>query len=171
MRVLALAGVAALALTMPWTLAVVALLVIVVTSYQQTIWAYPKGGGSYIVSSENLGTVPGLVAWGVDPDRLRADGGRLRQRRVAALTSAFPALYEIRVWFAVAAVAVIAWGNLRGVRESGTLFAAWCTSTWAACSACWPSASSASPPGTPLLTPRLRTIRPTPTACRSWGCS
>ena len=62
MRVLALAGVAALSLTLPLTLAIVGLLVVVVVSYQQTIKAYPKGGGSYIVTSDNLGAIPGLVA-------------------------------------------------------------------------------------------------------------
>ena len=124
MRVLAVAGVAALALTMPLTLAVVALLVIVVTSYQQTIRAYPKGGGSYIVASENLGTIPGLVAGASILTDYVLTVAVSVSAGVAALTSAFPALYENRVWFAVAAVAVIAWGNLRGVRESGTLFAA-----------------------------------------------
>jgi amino acid transporter len=124
MRVLALAGVAALALTMPLTLAVVALLVIVVTSYQQTIRAYPKGGGSYIVASENLGTVPGLVAGASILTDYVLTVAVSVSAGMAALASAFPALYENRVWFAVAAVAVIAWGNLRGVRESGTLFAA-----------------------------------------------
>jgi amino acid transporter len=124
MRVLAVAGVAALALTMPLTLAVVALLVIVVTSYQQTIRAYPRGGGSYIVASENLGTVPGLVAGASILTDYVLTVAVSVSAGVAALTSAFPALYVNRVWFAVAAVAVIAWGNLRGVRESGTLFAA-----------------------------------------------
>ena len=81
MRVLVLAGAGALALTMPLSLGIVALLAVVATSYQQTIKAYPNGGGSYIVSKENLGTLPGLVA-GVGPaDRLRPDGGRLRLRR------------------------------------------------------------------------------------------
>ncbi len=81
MRVLVLAGAGALALTMPITLGIVALLAVVATSYQQTIKAYPNGGGSYIVSKDNLGTLPGLVA-GVRPaGRLRPDGGRLRLRR------------------------------------------------------------------------------------------
>ena len=62
MRVLALAGASYLALTMPLTIAIVVILVIVVISYLQVIRAYPSGGGSYVVASENLGTVPGLVA-------------------------------------------------------------------------------------------------------------
>ena len=59
MRVLVLAGAGALALTMPITLAIVLVLAIVVISYQQTIRAYPSGGGSYIVASDNLGRWPG----------------------------------------------------------------------------------------------------------------
>src|SRR2546429_638968 len=62
MRVLALAGVAALSLTMPIALAIVAVLAVVVLSQLQVIKAYPNGGGSYIVTSDNLGRVPGLVA-------------------------------------------------------------------------------------------------------------
>ena len=62
MRVLALAGAGALALTLPITLTIVLVLAIVVMSYQQTIAAYPNGGGSYIVSSDNLGRLPGLVS-------------------------------------------------------------------------------------------------------------
>ena len=67
MRVLLLAGAGALALTMPVTIAIVIVLAIVVISYQQTISAYPNGGGSYIVASDNLGPVAGLVAAGALP--------------------------------------------------------------------------------------------------------
>ena len=62
MLVLALAGAAALSLMMPIATAIAILLVIVITSYRQTVRAYPNGGGSYIVSRENLGTLPGLTA-------------------------------------------------------------------------------------------------------------
>jgi amino acid transporter len=124
MRVLMLAGVGALSWTMPLSLAVVVLLVIVVTSYQQTIRAYPRGGGSYVVSSDNLGTVPGLIAGAsilvdyVLTVAVSVSAG------VAAITSAFPAVHQERVLIAVIAVAVIAWMNLRGIRESGIVFAA-----------------------------------------------
>ncbi|HZC33622.1 MAG TPA: amino acid permease, partial [Candidatus Bathyarchaeia archaeon] len=64
MRVLVLAGAGALVLTMPITIGIVIVLAIVVTSYQQTVAAYPHGGGSYIVAKDNLGTRPGLVAAG-----------------------------------------------------------------------------------------------------------
>src|SRR5207253_7210515 len=62
MRVLLLAGAAALSLTLPITVAIVIVLAIVVASYQQTIHAYPNGGGSYIVASDNLGAPAGLTA-------------------------------------------------------------------------------------------------------------
>jgi hypothetical protein len=124
MRVLMVAGVAALSLTLPLTLAIVALLVVVVISYQQTIKAYPKGGGSYIVSSDNLGVIPGLVAGCSIQVGYVLTVSVSVSAGVAALTSAFPVLHEHRVLLAVVAVAVMAWGNLRGLRESGTLFAA-----------------------------------------------
>ncbi len=74
MLVLAAAGAAALALMLPIGLAIAALLAIVITSYRQTVRAYPAGGGSYIVSRENLGTIPGLDRRGGDPHRLRPHG-------------------------------------------------------------------------------------------------
>ena len=81
MRVLVLAGAGALALTMPLTLAIVVVLAIVVISYQQTIRAYPKGGGSYIVASDNLGRVPGPDGRRRAAHRLRTDGCGLDRRR------------------------------------------------------------------------------------------
>ena len=62
MRSLALAGAAGLALTMPLSIAIIVILAIVVTSYLQVIRAYPNGGGSYVVASQNLGMIPGLLA-------------------------------------------------------------------------------------------------------------
>lgn len=126
MRVLVVAGTAALAWTMPLTLLVVALLAVVVISYQQTIRAYPKGGGSYIVSSDNLGIIPGLVAGSAIQVGYVLTVAVSVSAGVAAITSAFPVLSEHRVLIAVLAVAVMAWGNLRGIRESGSLFAAPC---------------------------------------------
>src|SRR5919106_52926 len=103
MLVLVTAGAAALSLMMPLAGVIVLVLAIVVTSYRQTVRAYPRGGGSYIVARENLGTVPGLGA--------------------AAVSSAAPGLTGQRVPVALAFIVVIALANLRGVRESGTLFA------------------------------------------------
>jgi len=121
MRVLLAAG--ALALTMPITIAIVAVLAIVVTSYQQTIRAYPSGGGSYIVASDNLGPLAGLVAAGALLTDYVLTVAVSIAAGVAALTSIFPGLFDIRVGIGVACVALLWLGNLRGIRESATLFA------------------------------------------------
>jgi amino acid transporter len=124
MRVLALAGAGALALTMPITIAVVIVLAIVVTSYRQTIAAYPKGGGSYIVASDNLGTIPGLAAAAAILTDYVLTVAVSTAAGVAALTSVFPELFDARVVIGVAFVAMLALVNLRGIRESGLVFSA-----------------------------------------------
>ncbi|MDP2728217.1 MAG: APC family permease [Dehalococcoidia bacterium] len=123
MRVLVLAGAGALALTMPITLVIVAVLAIVVTSYQQTIKVYPSGGGSYIVASQNLGALPGLTAAAALVTDYVLTVSVSIAAGVAALTSIFPVLFEHRVLVGVAFVAVVCLGNLRGIRESGSIFA------------------------------------------------
>jgi amino acid transporter len=123
MRVLLAAGAGALAFTMPITIAIVAVLAIVVTSYQQTIRAYPSGGGSYIVASDNLGPLAGLVAAGALLTDYVLTVAVSIAAGVAALTSIFPGLFDIRVVIGVAFVALLWLGNLRGIRESATLFA------------------------------------------------
>jgi amino acid transporter len=104
---------------------VIALLLIVVSiSYSQTIRAYPGGGGSYTVSHENLGRVAGLAAAGalmVDYILLVSVSAAAG---VAAITSAVPGLLDYKVGLAGAVIALFTLGNLRGLRESGTLFAA-----------------------------------------------
>jgi amino acid transporter len=123
MRVMLAAGAGALALTIPITVAIVVVLAIVVTSYQQTIRAYPNGGGSYIVASDNLGPVPGLIAAGALLTDYVLTVAVSIAAGVAALTSIFPALFDIRVAIGVAFVGMLWLGNLRGIRESATLFA------------------------------------------------
>jgi amino acid transporter len=124
MRVLVLAGAGALALTLPITVAIVLVLAIVVLSYQQTIAAYPNGGGSYIVSSENLGRLPGLVsAAALLTDYVLTVSVSIAAG-VAALTSIAPALFEYRVALGITFVAVLCIGNLRGIRESAAMFTA-----------------------------------------------
>ena len=81
MRVLVFAGAGALVLTLPITVGIVIVLAIVVISYRQTIAAYPNGGGSYIVASDNLGHAAGPDGRGGAADRLRADRGRLGRGR------------------------------------------------------------------------------------------
>jgi len=122
MRVLALAGAGALALTMPITVGIVIVLAIVVTSYRQTIAAYPNGGGSYIVASDNLGTLAGLTAAAALLTDYVLTVSVSVAAGVAALTSIVPELFEARVVIGVVIVAVIALVNLRGVRESGLVF-------------------------------------------------
>jgi amino acid transporter len=123
MRVLALAGVATLSLTMSITIGIVIVLAIVVTSYRQTIAAYPNGGGSYIVASDNLGTLPGLTAAAALLTDYVLTVAVSVAAGVAALTSIVTELFEVRVGLSVAIVIAIAVVNLRGVRESGLVFA------------------------------------------------
>jgi amino acid transporter len=122
--VLILAGSAALSYSLPIALAIAGLIVIVVSSYRETIRAYPKGGGAYIVSKENLGVYAGLVAGAALLIDYVLTVAVSVAAGVAAITSAVPALFPFRVWMCVIAVAAIAVANLRGIRESGKLFAA-----------------------------------------------
>lgn len=123
MLVLALAGVGALSLMLPIGLAIAVLLAIVVVSYRQTVRAYPQGGGTYIVSRENLGTVPGLVAAAaILTDYVLTVAVSVTAGTVA-ITSAAPSLVEHRVLIAISLVALITLANLRGVKEAGTMFA------------------------------------------------
>ncbi len=119
------AGSAALGLTLPIAVAIVCLLAIVALSYRQTIPAYPNGGGSYIVAKDNLGTVPGLVA----AASLMIDYVLTVSVSVAAgvqaLATLFPTLSAIPIIVSIDVVLVllIMMVNLRGVRESGSIFA------------------------------------------------
>jgi amino acid transporter len=123
MRVIVLAGVGALVLTMPLTLAIVVVLAVVVVSYQQTIRAYPNGGGSYIVASANLGRAPGLVAAAALLTDYVLTVAVSIAAGVAALTSVFPGLFDVRVLLGVGFIGVLWLGNLRGIRESANIFA------------------------------------------------
>jgi amino acid transporter len=123
MRVIVAAGVGALALTMPLTVAIVVVLAIVVTSYQQTIRAYPNGGGSYIVASDNLGRIPGLVAAAALLTDYVLTVAVSIAAGVAALTSIYPALFDWKVAVGITFVALLWLGNLRGIRESANVFA------------------------------------------------
>src|SRR2546425_1475879 len=124
MRVLLLAGLGTMAaLTLPITLVIIAVLAIVVLSYQQTIRAYPNGGGSHIVASDNLGPFPGLTAAGALLTDYVLTVSVSIAAGVAALTSVFPELFDARAAGGVAFVGVLATGTLRGIRESATIFA------------------------------------------------
>ncbi len=123
MLILILAGSGAAHLAWPLALAIAGLLVIVASSYNQTIHAYPNGGGSYIVSHDNLGQLPGLVAAASLLTDYVLTVAVSISAGVAALTSMAPALYPYRVEVAIFFVGVMMVLNLRGVRESGTVFA------------------------------------------------
>jgi len=120
---LALAGSGALSTALPIAGVIVLLLAIVTLSYRQTIKAYPSGGGAYIVAHENLGQKPGLVAAAALMVDYVLTVAVSVAAGVAAVTSAAPGLYDLRVPIGVLVVALFALGNLRGIRESGTLFA------------------------------------------------
>jgi amino acid transporter len=122
--ILVLAGAAAAHLTNPIALAIAGLLAVVAISYQQTIHAYPSGGGSYIVARANLGPTPGLVAAAALLIDYVLTVSVSVAAGVAAITSAFPPLFGHRVALGVFFVIAIAAANLRGVRESGRVFAA-----------------------------------------------
>ncbi len=121
--ILILAGAAATHLATPIALTITALLIIVAISYQQTIHAYPSGGGSYIVARANLGVVPGLVAAGALLVDYVLTVSVSVAAGVAAITSAIPDLAGHKVVIGLVCVAGIAFANIRGVRESGRLFA------------------------------------------------
>lgn len=123
MRVLVLAGLGALALTMPITIGICLVLIIVVLSYQQVIRAYPNGGGSYIVAKENLGDVPGLIAGAALLTDYVLTVSVSVAAGIAAITSVFPFLDSRKVLIMVAVVIVMTVINLRGIRESGNIFA------------------------------------------------
>ncbi|MDP9274994.1 MAG: APC family permease [Chloroflexota bacterium] len=124
MRILAIAGSAALALTMPIALAVVFVLAIVILSESRVIRAYPNGGGSYLVARENHGVIAGLVAASALLIDYVLTVAVSTAAGVAAISSFLPQLHEQRVLVGVVLIAVLAIANLRGVREAGLLFAA-----------------------------------------------
>ncbi len=123
LRVLVLGGLAALTYSIPIGLLIAALLGIVAFSYRQTIHAYPSGGGAYIVSKDNLGDNAALIAAAALLIDYTLTVAVSIAAGVAALTSAFPALHIGRVELALAFLTVLAIGNLRGIRESGRIFA------------------------------------------------
>ena len=122
--VLMLAGPAALSYSLPVALGIAALLAVVVISYRQTVAAYPQGGGAYLVAKDNLGIFPALVAAAALLVDYVLTVSVSVVAGIAALTSAVPRLHSHTVVLSILAVAVIAVGNLRGVRESGRMFAA-----------------------------------------------
>ncbi len=122
MRVLVAAGAGALALTLPLAGLIVVMLAIVTVSYRQTIKAYPHGASSYIVASDNLGPTMGVLAAAALLIGYVVTVAVSVSAGVLALTSILPGLFDQRVLIGSLLVVMLMLGNLRGIRESGTIF-------------------------------------------------
>jgi amino acid transporter len=121
--VLAAAGAGALHLAFPIALAIVGLLAILVISYEQTIHAYPSGGGAYIVARDNLGELPAQVAGAALLTDYILTVAVSISSGVAQIASAFPVLFPWRVEIAIGFILFVMVINLRGVKEAGAVFA------------------------------------------------
>jgi amino acid transporter len=120
---LVVAGVAAFSYAIPISLVIATLLAVVAFSYRQTIHAYPTGGGAYIVAKENIGATAGLVAAASLLVDYTLTVSVSISAGVLAITSAFPKTDVYRVEMCLAFLALLMLGNLRGIRESGRIFA------------------------------------------------
>jgi amino acid transporter len=123
MIILAVAGAGAFKYVFPISIAIVILMAIVTFSYEQTIHAYPGGGGAYIVSRDNLGELPALVAGAALLMDYILTVAVSISSGVAQVVSAFPGVMEYRVVIAVGLILFVMLMNLRGVKESGAAFA------------------------------------------------
>lgn len=121
--ILALAGTSFLGYSWPIAIAISVLLMIVTISYRQTIYAYPNGGGAYIVARDNLGEVAAQIAGAALLTDYILTVSVSISAGVAQITSAFPALLDYRVHLALAVIFLMTMVNLRGVKESGVIFA------------------------------------------------
>ncbi len=122
--ILALAGggAAIFGLSLPLALAIAVLLIIVTISYRQTIYAYPNGGGAYIVARDNLGELAAQIAGAALLTDYILTVAVSISSGVAQIASAFPALLPFRVEIALLVIFIMTVVNLRGVKESGTIF-------------------------------------------------
>jgi amino acid transporter len=117
------ACVGAFVYAVPISLVIAALLAIVAFSYRQTIHAYPTGGGAYIVAKENIGPMAGLIAGASLLVDYTLTVAVSISAGVLAVTSAFPGLDEYRIAMCLSFLVILTLGNLRGIRESGNIFA------------------------------------------------
>jgi amino acid transporter len=123
LRVLVLAGAAALYISIEVAIAIAALLTVVSLSYRQVCRAYPSGGGAYVVARENLSQVAGLIAAAALFIDYVMTVAVSTASAVSQAYSVWPALYDIRIEIALVAIALITVANLRGLREAGNIFA------------------------------------------------
>lgn len=121
--VLAAAGTAAFALSLPIAISIIILLLIITVSYEQTIHAYPNGGGAYLVARDNLGPYPAQIAGAALLTDYILTVAVSISSGVAQITSAFPNLLPFKIELALAFIALMTLINLRGVKESGVAFA------------------------------------------------
>jgi amino acid transporter len=121
--VLILAGAAALAWSIPVSLAILFLVIVLTISYRQIIYEYPGGGGAYVVARSNLGEVPALIAAAALMIDYVLTVAVSVAAGVAAITSAVPSLFPYRESLGLVSIIFIVVINLRGVRESGKFFA------------------------------------------------
>lgn len=121
--ILAAAGVGAFVYAFPISIGIIILLAIVTISYEQTIHAYPDGGGAYIVSRDNLGDLPAQIAGAALLTDYILTVAVSVSSGVAQITSAFPLLFEWRIELALLFILLITVVNLRGVKEAGLAFA------------------------------------------------
>ncbi len=116
-------GVVALQFSVEMALAIALMLAVVSTSYRQVCRAYPSGGGAYAVAKENLGQVFGLIAAGALMIDYVMTVAVSTASAVAQAYSVWPGLYDWRIEIGIVSIALITIGNLRGLRESGNIFA------------------------------------------------
>src|SRR5436309_259872 len=117
------AAIGVFAMVVPITIALLVVLGILLFSYRQTIKAYPQAGGAYLVTRDNFGLLPAQIA-GVAllTDYILTVAVSV-SAGTAALTSAFGGLFPYRVPISLAFIIILTWGNLRGVKEAGRMFA------------------------------------------------
>jgi len=124
LRTLLIAGTASLWIVTPIGCVIAGLMLVIAFSYRQTILAYPNGGGAYRVAGENIGVTAGLIAAAALLLDYVLTVAVSIAAGVAAITSAFPQWHDSRIALSLVCLAILTIGNLRGIRESGRIFAA-----------------------------------------------
>jgi amino acid transporter len=123
LRVLLLAGASALFLSIQVAIAITVLLVVVSVSYRQVCRAYPNGGGAYVVAKTNLAPIFGLIAAAALLIDYVMTVAVSTAAAIAQIQSVIPAAYDVRIEIAFLSISLITIANLRGLRESGNIFA------------------------------------------------
>src|SRR6186713_1037799 len=123
LRVLVVAGASALLVSIQVSIAIALLLAVVSVSYRQVCRAYPNGGGAYVVARTNLAPVFGLIAAASLLIDYVMTVAVSTASAITQIQSVFPAAYDVRIQIAFASISLITIANLRGLRESGNIFA------------------------------------------------